>query len=499
MRNVTHNAMLVHLSLATNGIKELDGVRLFNLRSLDLSDNLIRDVSQRQLSFWPQLLDLSLAGNPLMNSFFMRTSLPSMAQLYVLDLSRVLIRQLNMDFFSSFSNLGYLNMSGCGIRYITRSSLQLLPRLRSLDVRGSLLTSFPRDVFQDTSHLQRVMTDNYKLCCPETLPSGFDPRNCLAPSDELSSCASLLRYDVYRVVLGLFAGLALIGNAGSFMARVFVEKGSRRSGFVVFVVHLCVADFLMGFYLAVIGAADHRYRGSYLWEDTAWRHSVVCWMAGVMCFLSSEVSALIVCLITLDRFLVLRFPFSQLHFRRNSAQAACGLVWLVGLLLSVVPLLPVTSHWEFYSQTGICIPLPITRKIFPGGTYSFAVMIVFNFILFLLIVLGQAFIYVSVRKNAMATTSSLRQSQDVSIARRLIAIAVTDFMCWFPIGLLGLLAAQGTPIAGEVAVAMAICVLPLNSAVNPFLYTLNVLLERRKQGKEERLLKQLLASNNTLA
>ena len=493
--NVTRNAMLVHLGLATNGIQELNDVRLFNLRSLDLSDNLLRDVNIRQLTFWPQLRYLSLAGNPLMDSFFVDIFFQSVAQLYVLDLSRVPISQLNTDFFSSFNSLGHLNMSGCGIRYVTRGSLQILPKLRSLDVRGSPLTSFPRDVFKDMSRLQHVRTDNYKLCCPETLPSGFDPRNCLAPSDELSSCSSLLRSDVYRVVLSLFATLALLGNAGSLVARVFVEKSGRRSGFVVFVVHLCVADFFMGFYLAVIGTADFRYRGSYLWEDTTWRHSVVCRMAGVTCFLSSEVSALIVCLITLDRFLVLRFPFSQLHFRRSSAQTACCLVWLVGLLFSLVPLLPVTSHWEFYSQTGTCIPLPITRRNFPGAAYSFGVLIVFNFVLFLLIAVGQAFIYVSVRTNAMATDSSLRQSQDASIARRLITIAVTDFMCWFPIGLLGLLASQGTSIPGEVAVAMAICVLPLNSAVNPFLYTLNVLLEHRNRSREGRLLKQLLASH----
>ena len=495
LSDVTHNVMLVHLGLATNGIKELEDVRLFNLRSLDLSDNLIHDVSNRQLSSWPQLRDLSLAGNPLTDSFFVDSSPPSLVPLHVLDLSRIPISELNTDFFSSFSNLAYLNLSGCGIRYLTRNSSMLFARLRSLDVRGSPLTSFPRDMFRDTSQLQRVMADNYKVCCPENLPPGFDPKNCLAPSDELSSCDSLLRSDVYRVILALFAGLALLGNAGSVVARVFMEKWGRNSGFVVFVVHLSVADFLMGLYLAVVGAADHRYRNSYLWEDEAWRHSVVCRMAGVTCFLSSEVSALIVSLITLDRFLVLHFPFSRLRFRRNSASAACGLVWVVGLLLSTAPLLPWTSQWQFYSQTGICIPLPVTRKEFPGSAYSSAVLIVFNFVLFMLIAVGQAFIYFSVRANALTTSGSLRQSQDVRIAQRLITIAVTDFMCWFPIGLLGLMASRGTAIGGEVAVAMAICVLPLNSAVNPFLYTLNVLLERRSRSKEKRLLQQIIAEH----
>nr|KAG5703871.1 hypothetical protein BaRGS_031505 [Batillaria attramentaria] len=79
-------------------------------------------------------------------------------------------------------------------------------------------------------------------------------------------------------------------------------------------------------------------------------------------------------------------------------------------------------------------------------------------------------------------TSDTRNTNDLTIARRLTTIVLSDFLCWFPIGLLGLLASTGTPISGEVNVAMAIFVLPLNSALNPFLYTLNMLLEKAEEG-----------------
>ena len=73
-----------------------------------------------------------------------------------------------------------------------------------------------------------------------------------------------------------------------------------------------------------------------------------------------------ICLITLDRFIVLRFPFTQVRFRRRSAMTACCVVWILGLTLAAVPLWPTNSHWNFYSQTGICLPLPITRTSFTG-------------------------------------------------------------------------------------------------------------------------------------
>jgi hypothetical protein len=57
-----------------------------------------------------------------------------------------------------------------------------------------------------------------------------------------------------------------------------------------------------------------------------------------------------------------------------------------------------------------------------------------------------------------------------------------------------MLALAGVPIPGEVSVALAIFVLPLNSAFNHFLYTYNVVMEMRRKKKEERMLKELAAN-----
>ena len=257
----------------------------------------------------------------------------------------------------------------------------------------------------------------------------------------------------------------------------------------MFVVSLCLSDLTMGIYLVTMGTADVILRGHYLWQGDAWRHSVWCRMAGSLSLLSSEVSAFMICLITLDRFIVLRFPFSIKRFSGFSAFCACLSAWAVGLTLAVVPVLPWFSHWNFYSQTGICIPLPITRQDFLGKEYSFSIMIVLNFILFLLIAIGQGFVYWSIKSNSMSVSdTSSSKTQSLTIARRLITVVVSDFCCWFPIGALGLAAMSGHSVPGQVNLAMAILVLPLNSSLNPFLYTMNIFLERRRQKKEDKLI-----------
>jgi hypothetical protein len=216
----------------------------------------------------------------------------------------------------------------------------------------------------------------------------------------------------------------------------------------------------------------------------------VCTAAGFLSLLSCEVSALTILLITLDRFIVLRFPFSTMRFNKTSAAFTSVATWIIGLTLAAVPLLPVTSHWEFYSQSGICIPLPVTRRKFAGQAYSTGIVILLNLVLFILIAGGQAFIYWSVQQNAMATHTT-RKSHDVTVARRLITVAVTDFLCWFPIGLCGILAWSGVAIPGEVSVTMAILVLPINAALNTFLYTFNVIMEKHKKAKMEKMINKM--------
>ena len=486
-----YNRMLMHLGLGLCGLDSLYMPDLPNLHSLDLADNRLSVVTSAHLSHLKHLRRLSLAGNPLVTVFGQGPGLPSLSSLRELDLSGVVITTLNINNLSVLMNLQSLNLSHSGVRQVSEDGFKPLTKLQKLDLWGCPLSDFPRDIFHGLYDLQSVHAINFKLCCPATLPEDFNQLNCHAPSDEISSCEALLRSNIYRGFLAGFAVMALVGNLASIVVRTIRSK--IRLGFDVFVTNLCLSDFLMGLYLAVIGVADRVYLGSYLWEESTWRHSAACQVAGFLSLLSSEVSALVVCLITVDRFLVLRFPFSQLHFSPRSALVASLLVWVFGLLLALLPLLPATAHWQFYSQTGICIPLPVTRKDFPGRTYTFGVMIVLNFILFLLIAIGQGVIYYTVKANSMKTADVNRSSKDIAIARRLITIAMSDFLCWFPIGLLGLLASNGVAIPGEVSVAMAIFALPLNSALNPFLYTLNMILERSRLEREERLRKFLLA------
>ena len=493
-----NNLYLVFLSLANCSVKNLQVMNLPNIQSLDLSGNFLKSVEINILAGLSNLQTISLARNPLGQIYCNKDSSLQQTMLRIIDLSHTNLKVFSSKIFSSFPYLQKLNLSHNEIHTLLSDGFHFTPLLTHLYMEGNPMKTFPEDLYEDLLHIRFISAQTYKLCCKILLPDASKDAVCVAERDEFSSCEDLLQNETYRAFLWIIGFLSVVGNVFCFTVRACVQRKVSKSGFSLFVTNLSMADLLMGIYSTIIGSADEVFRGKYVYHDSIWTGSAACKVAGFLSLLSSEVSALTICLITVDRFIVLRFPFSSFRFGRRSASAMCIIAWLLGLSIAVLPLLPMMSHWEFYSQTGICIPLPITKRDFKGRAYSFGILIVLNFILFLLIASGQAFIYWSVQNNAL-TSETTKVSRDMTIAQRLISVAVTDFLCWFPIGVCGLLASFGTLITSEVNVALAIFVLPLNSALNPFVYTFNMLLEKRRKSNEAKLLKWLESHTELIA
>ena len=69
-------------------------------------------------------------------------------------------------------------------------------------------------------------------------------------------------------------------------------------------------------------------------------------------------------------------------------------------------------------------------------------------------------------------------------------VIFSDFCCWVPIVIMKYLAVGGMKIPPQVSAWTAVFILPLNSSINPFLYTVATLKakkETEKAKKEERV------------
>nr|XP_054759563.1 uncharacterized protein LOC129265611 [Lytechinus pictus] len=406
-----------------------------------------------------------------------------------LDISGIHLKEIPETAFLGTRNLRYLNISGNTDLAVSAAVLYNLTRLHVLDIFGiNIKSSDPAvsEAFKALVNLQRLRTDEFGFCClaPATLCEGY--------TNQFSSCDDLLKDVSLRAFMWILGLSALLGNAMALAARFARRKQAGQNQIqVLFITHLALSDLLMGLYMIVIAGADSHYRGNYALHAEIWTSSFTCKMAGFLSVLSSEVSVLLVMLISIDRFLSVVFPLkNELHLTLRSAYIMVIASWTFSLLLSLIPALPVEYFGEFYGKSSVCLALPLTSDRLPGWEYSIVVFICTNFICFILTFLCYFVIYISVRKSHMrikslgAASNSMMKEQ-IQMTTKMALVVGTDFVCWMPIIIMGILATSNlVEIPADIYAWTAVFILPLNSALNPYLYTLSTVLQRRRKARE---------------
>ena len=405
-----------------------------NLRILDLSHNLIRTIPSRLFLSIQKLEKLSLSSN--LEIITIETeAFKGLDSIHYLKFEYLQVDLLSKAAFALL-DLDILDLSGNVIFEIDNNAFETLNTKR-LYLNGTDIQTFGSDLFKGLEQVDYLITDDFKFCCVR--PYYLTEENCLPQQNEFSSCDDLMRNGILRSFIWIIGVFALLGNAASLVYHILFDRKRLKLGYGIFVTNLAISDFVMGLYLIIIAVTDMVYRGEYILHDEAWRNSALCNLAGVFALLSSETSIFFICLITLDRILVIKFPFSENRFTTKPAVEAAIIVWIIGLILSVIPLL-FTSYFknEFFSKSGVCLALPLTREKSSGWLYSVFIFIAFNLLTFLLIAWGQWLIYaeVSSDKRPIAKSAESRK-KELRVARNLLLVVLTDFLCWFPIGLLG--------------------------------------------------------------
>ncbi|XP_059174557.1 G-protein coupled receptor GRL101-like [Physella acuta] len=318
-----------------------------------------------------------------------------------------------------------------------------------------------------------IYGDSYKLCCDKFKGPGIPLHSCKAPKDAISSCENLLGDVVKRILIWMVAMVGLTGNALVIGYRLFYEKHLLKQGYRMFVTHLGLSDFIMSVYLMIIAGADVYYRDDYVLYDNEWRDSSVCKAAGFLATLSAETSTLFVLMITIDRYLIFKDSLNQTKITPKILTAVVSLIWAIGIVISTIPV--VFPDWQIYSSNAMCLGLPVNLTHPLGWMFSLILYVVINFIIIVLIVLGQIVIFKHITMpSSSLISSSVHKRREITVAKNLSFVVTSNILCWFPIGVVGLMSASGHVFSPDVYGWLAVVVLPLNSAVNPILYTLPV-------------------------
>ncbi|XP_071505926.1 uncharacterized protein [Diadema antillarum] len=486
------------LQLSSNAITEIRAEHfqgLDGLQDLHLDHNQISYIGQGVFEEMDRLLKLILHNNMLTNvSTGLFAPLPRLAVLKLdenfihtiepgsfaavrnvvhFTIMNNHLREIKVGMFEGLGNVTTMSLRNNEISAIEEHSFDPMRKLESLDLQKNKLTEVPRGLFETLKRLNNIYFDYFFMC-------GYAPnvRVCSPKGDGISTAENLLGNWVLRAAVWLVALLGSLGNLLVILARCFVSEDNKVHSF--FIMNLAVADFLMGLYLLVIGLHDVMFRGKYIFNDLDWRSGWVCRMCGLLSLLSSEMSVLTLTVITSDRFISIVHPFK---FRQRHLAHAVSLMvafWLAAMLIAILPVLHRPYFGEFfYGGNGVCLPLQFDRPFDDGWEFTLVVFVLFNLFAFLFILYAYAQMFATVRKSSLAMRST-KESQDWNLLKRFTIIVATDFICWMPIILVKIASYAGVAIPQSVHAWFAVFVLPVNSALNPILYTVTTQFFRQR-------------------
>ena len=214
------------------------------------------------------------------------------------------------------------------------------------------------------------------------------------------------------------------------------------------------------------------------------------------------------------------------------------MIWCVGLILSAVPTALSGVFPDVYEVSEVCVGIPIVKRPVAvsndsfieilvnetniGYTYSFDhyartfyydyiienienlilspytfskivgykvatyfALIVFigvNLFCFGLVAFFYLQIFIYARKTTQGSGRKPDEKQEIRRAMKMSVIVLTDFCTWVPLLLVCILAQSNVIKVNPLTYAWTVAfILPINSAINPFLYTLIMLIEERNK------------------
>ncbi|MCI4386102.1 hypothetical protein PGIGA_G00058330 [Pangasianodon gigas] len=460
---------LFFLSMVNTSLERLPSSRLCRhmpfLNWLDFEGNCIQRLNYSTLLSCDELTVLSLRANHIKR--LPENTFQSLHVLGELDLSSNQIKELPLNIFRGLQSLQILNLSQNPLSHIHLSQFDHLTQLQSLGLEGVEIPDIQTRMFQSMKNLSYIYFKKFQYC-------SYAPhvRKCKPNSDGLSSFEDLLASVILRVSVWVMAFLTCFGNLFVIGMRTLIRAENNLHAICIKV--LCCADCLMGVYLFFVGIYDVKFRGEYNKNAHVWMESLECRTIGFLAMLSSEVSVMLLTYLTLEKFLVIVFPLSHLRPGKNQTFTILAVIWLVGISIATVPLLNDELFGNYYGRNGVCFPLHSERVEKPTAkVYSTSIFLGLNLVAFLIIVISYSSMFYSIYKTGInATELRSRLHKDVAVANRFFFIVFSDALCWIPIFLVKILSLLEVEIPGTITSWVVIFILPINSALNPILYTL---------------------------
>ena len=316
----------------------------------------------------------------------------------------------------------------------------------------------------------------------------------------------------------------------SFLKKKQTFGGNSFQHFII--LNLSIADFIMGIYLITISFYDVSFSGFYGAVDSEWRSSLKCSVIGSLAIISSETSCFLIVALTGFRLKNITQAVKSLNASLRPWKIYTLLAWFFSFCLGIAPILPQTSQYflhsfsysspfqngtwyatnleqfacrlsalsnktinfvgnkfqsiqsfaagsfpnnasvkrfGYYGETSVCMPRFYVAYGESSWEFTLAI-ITLNFLSFVFIAVSYFIIYKHSTSSSVNLGTNRPNNRAATMQKRIARIIATDFFCWIPICLMAFLR-LGVELSDIAYQISAVLLLPINSAMNPILFS----------------------------
>ena len=398
-------------------------------------------------------------------------------------------------YFIEAQNLLYLNLSHNIIQTVKENAFALMHNIQSLSFVSNKLISLESDFFKDLSSLSHlylsdsplthiaantfsknpdlmvIRSEWYMICCV-----AFAIKDCQPQNHFVSLCSTLISSDTQRMAVMTQGIIIIICNVGALVVQCVVSN--RRKSETYRIVSLIIADWLMGVYLLAIATVDLTYNAVFYRIASEWPNSVTCITVGLINYISSEMSLLILSILSFYRMISIS-SVGGMESMKSQVKLTCVLAWSA-VVISGVSYTVYLFNQNMGVSKNMCILLGISDQGFKSPLeYIFQIIFVsINFIFLAVIIVSMASLFHKVTKSyqlVVRTSGRHAKSQNMRLIHtglKMLLLLVCNVFTWMPFLTVSIMLLCGLPVHENVLQWVVVIGIPICACTDPILYNL---------------------------
>ena len=176
--------------------------------------------------------------------------------------------------------------------------------------------------------------------------TGEDEQNCsVSASDKalFSSDTEMIDNVVFQIAFWVNGLVIIVASVAVIVRKIKLLQSSNLTDSLqclhAIILHITVADFMMGVYLLTTAVRSSIFAGHYGQVDFDWRSSWTCYIIGSFAVISSEASCLLMVVLTAFRLHTVYNPFATLSTRIWPWRIGISAAWIIAILIGALPIL----------------------------------------------------------------------------------------------------------------------------------------------------------------